>query len=308
MLRIFWMFFLITLIIQLAGCQSSRYAKRYDSAPTNYGEIDTRPSQVAYEPYREVNFLPYTIRGVYYEPWQTSRGYVDEGMASWYGEKFHGYQTSNGEIYDMFAMTAAHTRLPLPSFVKVTNLENQRSTVVRVNDRGPFHPNRIIDLSYAAAKALGFAKTGTAMVRVEAIHVTPDGLTYVGDNPEPYPSTQAFERSESDDNTSTEFASQPKPTDELVTAANNTGVSPKLTDTTASLVIQVIASQDSDSITSVHKILSNLLSQQLQVEQTGTLYRLLLQPQAAETNTAQLLAMLHEMGFTDAFIVKPKGL
>lgn len=301
MSRNIWIFLLVAFISQLTGCQSGRYAKHYDSAPRNYGQIDTTPAQVAFEPYREVNFLPYTIRGVYYEPWRTNQGYVDEGTASWYGEKFHGYQTSNGEIYDMFAMTAAHTRLPLPSFVKVTNLENQKSTVVRVNDRGPFHPNRIIDLSYAAAKALGFAKTGTAKVRVEAIHVTASGLTYVGDKTEPYPSVEAFQKEEVDNNTTTELAGQ-NTSDQGSVTVTSTNDSAELKQTTAT-VIQVIASQDSSNITSVQKILSNLLSQPLKVEQTGTLYRLLLHPRETDTNASQLLTMLHQMGFHDAFIV-----
>jgi len=91
------------------------------------------------------------------------------GIASWYGTKFHGRQTSNGEIYDMYAMTAAHKSLPIPSYVRVTNLENKRSIIVRVNDRGPFHGPRLIDLSYVGALKLGFADRGTAKVLIEAI-------------------------------------------------------------------------------------------------------------------------------------------
>ncbi|MDB2384834.1 septal ring lytic transglycosylase RlpA family protein, partial [Endozoicomonas sp.] len=89
--------------------------------------------------------------------------------ASWYGTKFHGKQTANGEVYDMFKMTAAHKTLPLPSYVKVTNLDNNRSVVLRVNDRGPFHGNRLIDVSYVAAKKLGFAEDGTSNVKIEGI-------------------------------------------------------------------------------------------------------------------------------------------
>ncbi|UTA49625.1 septal ring lytic transglycosylase RlpA family protein [Simiduia sp. 21SJ11W-1] len=90
-------------------------------------------------------------------------------MASWYGNKFHGHQTSNGEIYNMYGMTAAHKTLRIPTYVKVTNLDNNLSVIVRVNDRGPFHGDRIIDLSYAAARKLDYAERGTARVRVEAI-------------------------------------------------------------------------------------------------------------------------------------------
>jgi len=112
---------------------------------------------------------PYTVLGKTYYPIQESRNYRAEGTASWYGTKFHGQNTANGEVYDLYGMSAAHKTLPLPAYVKVTNLDNQRSVILRVNDRGPFYSDRIIDLSYAAAKKLGYAETGTARVRVEGI-------------------------------------------------------------------------------------------------------------------------------------------
>ncbi|MEG1042196.1 MAG: septal ring lytic transglycosylase RlpA family protein [Pseudomonas sp.] len=112
---------------------------------------------------------PYTVLGKTYFPIQESRNYRAEGTASWYGTKFHGQNTANGEVYDLYGMSAAHKTLPLPAYVKVTNLDNQRSVILRVNDRGPFYSDRIIDLSYAAAKKLGYAETGTARVRVEGI-------------------------------------------------------------------------------------------------------------------------------------------
>lgn len=99
----------------------------------------------------------------------SAQGYVAEGTASWYGKKFHGHKTSNGETYDMYSFSAAHKSLPLPTYLKVTNLDNQRSVIVRVNDRGPFHGDRLIDLSYAAAARLDYHKKGLARVRIEAI-------------------------------------------------------------------------------------------------------------------------------------------
>jgi rare lipoprotein A len=99
----------------------------------------------------------------------TSIGYLEIGIASWYGKKFHGRLTSNGETYDMYSLSAAHKALPLPSIVRVTNLDNGKKTILRVNDRGPFHDDRVIDLSYMAAMELGFANKGTAPVVVEAI-------------------------------------------------------------------------------------------------------------------------------------------
>ncbi len=99
----------------------------------------------------------------------SSTGYKEQGLASWYGKKFHGHKTSNGEIYDMFAMSAAHKSLPLPTYVQVTNLKNNRKIIVRVNDRGPFHQGRIIDLSFVAAKKLDMLGGGVTRVEVEAI-------------------------------------------------------------------------------------------------------------------------------------------
>ncbi|MGF6114380.1 septal ring lytic transglycosylase RlpA family protein [Pseudomonas frederiksbergensis] len=112
---------------------------------------------------------PYTVLGKTYFPLQESKTYVASGTASWYGTKFHGQNTANGEVYDLYGMSAAHKTLPLPSYVRVTNLDNNKSVVLRVNDRGPFYSDRIIDLSYAAAKKLGYAEIGTARVKVEGI-------------------------------------------------------------------------------------------------------------------------------------------
>ena len=115
------------------------------------------------------NHSPYVVFGKRYEVLPNSLGYREIGIASWYGKKFHGRLTSNGEVYDMYQLSAAHKSLPLPTQVKVTNLDNGKSVVVRVNDRGPFHDDRVIDLSYQTALALGFANKGTAPVVVEAV-------------------------------------------------------------------------------------------------------------------------------------------
>lgn len=117
------------------------------------------------------NKSPYEVNGVSYEILQDASQYRERGLASWYGLKFHGHKTSNGEIYDLYQATAAHKSLPIPSYAKVTNLGNGRSIVVRVNDRGPFHPDRVIDLSYAAAVKLGYMENGTAEVDVEILNI-----------------------------------------------------------------------------------------------------------------------------------------
>lgn len=115
----------------------------------------------------------YEVDGVKYHVLDSAEGYDEEGTASWYGSGFQGRRTSSGEPYDMYQMTAAHPTLPIPTYVEVTNLDNGRKVVVRVNDRGPFHSDRIIDLSYVAARKLGMVAAGTAHVRVRAL--APDG-------------------------------------------------------------------------------------------------------------------------------------
>jgi rare lipoprotein A len=120
------------------------------------------------------NPVHYDVYGKRYYVLNSSKDFKQEGIASWYGKQFHGRKTSNGETYDMFAMTAAHKTLPLPTYVKVTNQRNGLTTIVRVNDRGPFHSNRIIDLSYAAALKLELTRTGTTQVVIEAIDTNPD--------------------------------------------------------------------------------------------------------------------------------------
>lgn len=131
---------------------------------------------------------PYTVMGKRYEPLRSHVGFTQEGIASWYGKDFHGKKTSNGETYDMHAMTAAHKTLPLGVFVKVQNKENGQETIVRVNDRGPFVKNRIIDLSYSAAKTLGVDIKGTAPVRIEALGYKTDGADGGYRAPETYDS------------------------------------------------------------------------------------------------------------------------
>lgn len=164
---------LLALILVLAGCSStsSRYSHQHDSAPEQDIDVSQIPDAVPRnEPHSQYgNPASYVVQGQRYYVMNEAQGYVERGIASWYGRKFHGHRTSSGEPYNMYAMTAAHTRLPLPSYVQVTNLQNHRTVVVRVNDRGPFHPNRIIDLSYAAAKKLGITAKGTGMVEVRAI-------------------------------------------------------------------------------------------------------------------------------------------
>ena len=160
----------------LAACSSSdksRYDIADDRAPTSAPDVSkVEDAHPKFEPYsRGGNRKNYTVLGKNYQVMDSGEGYQAKGIASWYGSKFHGHLTSNGETYDMYSMSAAHKSLPLPSYVKVTNLKNNKTVIVRVNDRGPFHEDRLIDLSYAAAHRLDMLKTGTANVSLEVIYI-----------------------------------------------------------------------------------------------------------------------------------------
>jgi rare lipoprotein A len=177
----------VALLAALAGCSavppkpskppppaaappSSKYYSD-DGPPASLpADIDAIPDAVPkLEPLHRFANRPYTVMGREYVPATSLRPYSERGAASWYGRKFHGQKTSIGEVYDMFAMTAAHPTLPLPSYARVTSVATGRSVVVRVNDRGPFLHSRVIDLSYAAAHRLGIAQRGSGEVYVEAI-------------------------------------------------------------------------------------------------------------------------------------------
>jgi rare lipoprotein A len=163
----------LVLILLVSGCSlsNSRYQIKNDHSPSDIpplGHIeDVNPR---YEPYSRGGNKDYRVRGIDYKVFTHLTEFTELGNASWYGNKFHGHLTSNGERYNMFAMSAAHKNLPLPSYIEVTNLENNRKIIVRVNDRGPFHAGRIVDLSYAAAQKLDMIDSGTAKVKIRLLH------------------------------------------------------------------------------------------------------------------------------------------
>lgn len=138
-----------------------------DNPPANLDAIPDAEPKV--EPLHKPASRPYTVLGQTYTPDARLKPYRETGVASWYGRRYHGQKTSVGEVYDMYGMTAAHTTLAIPSYVRVTNLKNGKSVVVRVNDRGPFHSDRLIDLSYTAAHKLGVLAGGSTQVEVETI-------------------------------------------------------------------------------------------------------------------------------------------
>jgi rare lipoprotein A len=152
--------------------QAERYRQQHDDGPAA-PSVDVaklvEPTPKIEPLARYGNKQNYSVLGHSYELLPSPRGYVERGIASWYGNKFHGYMTSSLEPYDMYAFSAAHKTLPLPTYARVTNLDNGKSVVVRINDRGPFHENRLIDLSYAAAVRIGVWPKGTGLVEVRAI-------------------------------------------------------------------------------------------------------------------------------------------
>jgi len=162
----------VLIAMLFTGCSSRIARDTGDSAPQEPIDISGIPDAVPRdEPLsRYGNPVSYEVMGNHYYTLSSRNGYVERGIASWYGTKFHGLRTSSGEPYDLYQMTAAHKTLPLPTYARVTNLENGRTIIVKINDRGPFHPNRIIDLSYVAAAKLGILGNGTGLVEVKAIN------------------------------------------------------------------------------------------------------------------------------------------
>jgi len=177
---------MVAVVLALAGCGSAPPAKQATPAPKSGGyylddgpearppeNLDAVPDAVPRdEPLHRYANRTYAVLGNTYTPQTTRRGHSEEGLASWYGRRFHGKKTASGEAYNMYAMTAAHPTLPIPSYARVTALNNGKSVVVRINDRGPFHSKRVIDLSYTAAHKLGYLGRGSTRVRVESLDPT----------------------------------------------------------------------------------------------------------------------------------------
>jgi len=163
--------FATSLYAFLVACGGGSGTVTHDRAPTSPPDVSNVPNAVPQDEPKSKYGNPahYEVFGKRYYTLNSSKGYHEKGIASWYGKKFHGRRTSSGETYDMYAMTAAHKTLPLPTYVEVTNLANGKKIIVKVNDRGPFHDNRLIDLSYTAAKKLDIISKGTGMVEVRAI-------------------------------------------------------------------------------------------------------------------------------------------
>lgn len=312
----------ITAIIGLSACglnQSSRYSQKQDTPPEfNYGELDLSDATPRFEHYAPANSRPYTVLGKYYTPMLVAKGFEEIGQASWYGQKFHGHLTSNGEVYDMFSMTAAHKTLPLPSFVKVTNLDNAKKAILRVNDRGPFHPGRVIDLSYAAAKKLDVLSTGVANVRVEVVHIDEHGVMTVGaglpSQPEVPPSLATPNQSPLSPATyanNVTNATDHTPPDQVAVSAARPPISESLAKAVSAesprnlsgkqIFVQVAASSDKAKVTELSEGLARLYQVPTEIPLIDSVYRLRLGPLINEQKAESLIEELKNIGFSSAF-------
>ena len=275
----------LSLLVSACGAlPQSRYDVAQDSAPTQ--DIDhTRVANPIpkHEPRSKYgNPKTYVVQGRRYTIRDTARGFRQRGRASWYGAKFHGHRTSSGEPYDMYAMTAAHKTLPIPAYVEVHNLDNDRKIIVRVNDRGPFAQGRIIDLSYVAAKKLGITAKGTGRVEIRVI----------------------------------EPAATTRPTTTTITALSVNTTSPlnevtplaaKSTFNAAQLYLQVGAFTDRNNATQLLNRLVETMSENVLINRktagNDSVYRVRIGPLNSENDAIRLRAALKPLGIDSPNLV-----
>ena len=282
----------VCLLTVVSGCS---FMAQQDSAPAANIDISTIPdASPKPEPLsKHGNPESYVVNGTRYFVRLSSHNYHARGIASWYGTKFHGHRTSNGEIYDMYKMTAAHKTLPLPSYVRVTNLENGRHIVVRVNDRGPFYDKRLIDLSYVAARKLGVTGNGTAQVEIDAIDTTSPPVTADSEQNLVAPTNVAPANAE------TAATAQAVPTIMATTAATSSS--------SRQFYLQLGAFSDRNN---AENLLSKLLRQttlSVHISQGDNpqdrLYRVRLGPYPSRAVTQDIESKLDTLGFAGAHIV-----
>lgn len=343
-----WRFSLSLLLLALlAGCAGGggsqgvggRYAMDQDAYPDTPKDVANVPDAVPrVEPRsRSGNRSTYTVWGKTYHVLDDPAGYEAEGLASWYGVKFQGYDTANGETYDMYKMSAAHRSLPLPTYARVTNLDNGRKVIVRVNDRGPFHSERLIDLSYAAAARLGILKGGTGRVRVEAIDPVAwarthgqsgDDRTQAGQgefasrSTSRQPSTPGTSPrpGASQDDGARSAASYQASIDPVLVAANaeksssSTTLSsgnaapssaPEASSTAGQRFVQVAALGSRTGAEALKRRLQGLLSRPVRIDNASPLYRVQVGPIHDLASLESIRATLRDAGYGQTFLVAP---
>lgn len=288
-----------------AGRQPSAAPKRGGGYYKDDGPADVLPDGLdelpdavpRAEPLHRFANRPYVVFGKEYVPNTTIKPYKARGIGSWYGKKFHGQKTSIGETYDMFAMTAAHPTLAIPSYVRVTNLANGRSVVVRVNDRGPFHADRIIDLSYAAAHRLDYIRTGSARVEVETILPGATGTAYA----QVAPSTSRAQRDE-DTALAARLAAEERPAQ----TAASVGLGAALP--AGSVLLQLGAFANADNAENMRARLARELDWaggELRINTAGGIHRLHLGPFADRAEADRIAERIRqEHGFKPTFVTR----
>lgn len=261
-------------LTQLSGCGVlTRKLASYDGPPAkNFDETKIHDAVPKAEPLHPYGTKDYVLGGRHYHVLKSSKGYVKRGNASWYGSKFHGQETSTQERFSLYGMTAASPHLPLPTYVQVTNLRNGKKVVVRVNDRGPFCANRILDLSYGAAKKLGFAEEGVAPVEVRAI----DPKTWAKDNHSHTNKTQY--------------------------ASNDKELS-KSKPTKSQVFLQLGAFTELDNAKKLSNKVNELTDRKVHIEHKSDLYRVQIGPLASSSLGDKLKDFLEQHGFENVTIV-----
>jgi rare lipoprotein A len=320
------------------GSQSGggRYSMDRDAYPETPEDVANVPDAVPrVEPRsRSGNRSSYSVWGKTYHVLADPTGYVAEGRASWYGTKFQGYDTANGETYDMYKMSAAHRSLPLPTYARVTNLDNGRKVIVRVNDRGPFHSDRLIDLSYAAAARLGILKGGTGRVKVEAI----DPVAWARDHDR---SSNAAARIARNDSGSRSMSEPSRSTSVRASSANGAGaesdmdyessidpvlaaantdapaqtssspsrdgpsMASEMSSTAGQRYVQVAALGSQSGAEALKSRLQGLLSQPVRIDNASPLYRVQVGPINDLASLESIRATLRDAGYGQTFLVAP---
>lgn len=291
---------IILLLTVMSACSTqnnnSRYQQKHDSTPTrtpNASELINATPRA--ETHSRGGNKHYQVFGKHYQVLKTAENFSQTGTASWYGKKFHGHLTSNGEIYDMYAMSAAHKNLPLPTYLKVTNNSNAKSVIVRVNDRGPFHQSRIIDLSYSAAYKLDMLKTGTADVTITAINdFSAEGIEKLQLNT---PHLTA-------DNTV--ITALPKEKVVTIPHAGIKQVQGKASSSPAfkNKFIQVFASKSQLQASKIAKALLQQHKKNTEIEEKNGIFRVLVGPIITNDELTRLLLAIKDNGHPKAFIRK----
>jgi len=294
---------LFSVLMGLSGCGSIGS----DGAPNGKFDASNIPDAV---PKAEAlskygNKPSYVVRGKRYYVLKNTKGYDKVGNASWYGTKFHGQRTSSYEPYNMYSMTAASTTLPIPCYVRVTNLENGRTAIVKVNDRGPFHSSRIIDLSYAAAQKLGYAGKGTAKVRVTAIDVgspSSSGLFAQNNIDAPSPVVQTPQP------TASKAATTALPPAIKTASPKTIQLAQATPKNSASVYVQVGAFRNRSSAENMSKRIIHLTKQVQVAVKEGTssgsrVYRVHIGPLQDTNKSQQMVRLLAKNGFNKATVV-----